>query len=83
MKKFITGLRYGNWLTRIFLISVPLCIVVALVLIVLSFVLNLIYLLLIGIAFGIVAVALSQSFTLEEVDAQQPVKNDSKGDNTQ
>ncbi len=83
MKKFITGLRYGNWLTRIFLISVPLCIVVALVLIVLSFVLNLIYLLLIGIAFGIVAVALSQSFTLEEVDVQQPVKIDSKRDNSQ
>lgn len=73
MKKFLTGLRYGNWLTKLYVISIPICILVGIVLIVLSFVWNVIYLFLLGVAFGIGAIALSQSFTIgEEFIEQEP-----------
>lgn len=71
MKKFLTGLRYGNWLTKLYVISIPICILVGIVLIVLSFVWNVIYLFLLGVAFGIGAIALSQSFTIEEEFIEQ------------
>lgn len=78
MKKFLTGLRYGNWLTKLYVISIPICILVGIVLIVLSFVWNVIYLFLLGVAFGIGAIALSQSFTIEEEFIEQEPEEEKK-----
>lgn len=66
MKKFISGFRYGTWLTRLYVISVPVCILAGTGQIITSFIINSMLLFLTGVGFGIGAVALLQCFTIEE-----------------
>lgn len=66
MKKFLTGFRYGNWLTRLYVLSVPICILGGVGLVITSFILNSMIMFLVGIGFGIGAIALLQCFTIEE-----------------
>ena len=65
MKNFIAGLRYGNWLTRLYLISIPILISAGIGLIVYSFVANSMWMFLAGTALGIGGIALAQSFVVE------------------
>lgn len=65
MKNFIAGLRYGNWLTRLYLISIPILISAGIGLIVYSFVANSMWMFLVGTALGIGGIALAQGFAVE------------------
>lgn len=66
MKKYLFGLRYGTWLTRLYIVSIPVCILAGIGLVISSFILNSMLMFLLGIGFGIGVVALLQGFTIEE-----------------
>lgn len=66
MKKYLFGLRYGNWQTRLYVVSLPVCIAAGAGLVVASFIMNSMLMFLLGIGFGIGVVALLQCFTIEE-----------------
>lgn len=65
MKNFIAGLRYGNWLTRLYLISFPLLIVAGAGGIIYSFFINSMLIFLIGTALAVGGIALAQGFIVE------------------
>lgn len=67
MKKFVTGLRYGDWKTRLYVISIPVCVLLGAGLIIASFFVNSMIMFLIGVALGISAIALLQNYAIEEV----------------
>lgn len=67
MKKFLTGLRYGNWYTRLYILAIPICLVVGIGLMVVSFFINAMLVFLAGVGIGIVGLALSQRFDIQEV----------------
>lgn len=66
MKKYLFGLRYGTWLTRLYIVSIPVCILAGIGLVIASFILNSMLMFLLGIGFGIGVVTLLQCFTIEE-----------------
>lgn len=66
MKKYLSGLRYGTWLTRLYVVSIPVCILAGAGLVIASFIMNSMLMFLAGIGFGIGVVALLQCFTIEE-----------------
>lgn len=66
MKKYLSGLRYGTWLTRLYVVSIPVCILAGTGLVAASFIMNSMLMFLAGIGFGIGVVALLQCFTIEE-----------------
>ncbi|MDD6572473.1 MAG: hypothetical protein PUF12_08845 [Thermoflexaceae bacterium] len=71
MKKFLTGLRYGNWLTKLYVLAIPICILVGVGLVISSFFVNSMLLFLVGVAVGIAAIALWINFTIEETEIEQ------------
>lgn len=72
MKKFVTGLRYGNWQTRLYVISIPVCVLSGTGLIIASFFVNSMVMFLAGVALGIAAIALIQNYAIEEVMIAPP-----------
>lgn len=79
MKKFVTGLRYGNWQTRLYVISIPVCALAGIGLIVASFFVNSMVMFLIGVALGILVIALIQNYAIEEVITEN-VEQESEAD---
>lgn len=72
MKKFVTGLRYGNWQTRLYVISIPVCVLSGAGLIIASFFVNSMVMFLAGIALEIAVIALIQNYAIEEVLIERP-----------
>ena len=66
MKKYLSGLRHGTWLTRLYIVSIPVCILAGIGLVIYSFIMNSMLMFLLGIGFGIGVVTLLQCFTIEE-----------------
>lgn len=71
MKKFIFGLRYGNWQTRLYVISIPACILLGIGVIIVSFIVNSMVLFLVGVGLGIGAIVLNHNVTIEEVESER------------
>ena len=76
LQKYGTAIRYGDVGTRLFALSVPVCILAAVICVIIAFVANVMPLFLGGLLFGIGAFALHQRFDISEgvveVDPKEP-----------
>ncbi len=74
MKKFFTGLKYGTWATRLYVISIPAVFLIGVGAIIVSFILNIMLLFLAGVAAMIGSITLILNYSIEEsvVDGEEP-----------
>lgn len=66
MKKFLTGLKYGTWSTRLYVISIPIAFLIGIGAVVASFIINQMFLFLGGVAVVIGGIALILNYNIEE-----------------
>lgn len=66
MKKFLFGLKHGNWLTRLYVIATPVCILAGVGLVIASFVVSSMIMFLAGVGIEIGAIVLILNVTVEE-----------------
>lgn len=76
MKKVLSGLKNGDWKTRLYIIGVPVLILAGIVSVIVSFQIDSMWLFLLGVAAGIGAIIIAQRFTILveewETEAKQP-----------
>lgn len=70
MKRFWTGLRYGNGLTRLYVIGIPVCILTGIGFVIASFCINNMWFFLLGVACVIAGIALILNYNIEESDVE-------------
>ena len=73
MKKVLEGLKNGDWKTRLYIIGTTVLMLAGLGGIVVSFIVNSMWLFLAGVAAGIAAIVIVQKFSIvtEELDAEE------------
>lgn len=76
MKKLLTGLRYGNWYTRLYILAIPICIAGGVGLMATSFLINSMLMFLSGVGIGIIGLILCMRFDIQEITY---VPNEKKG----
>lgn len=70
MRRFWTGLRYGNGLTRLYVIGIPVCILTGIGFVIASFCINNMWFFLLGVACVIAGIALILNYNIEESDVE-------------
>lgn len=86
MEKFITGLKYGTWQTRLYVIAIPVALFAGLGVVITAFVTNIIWLFLVGVVLLIGGAALILNYNIDEgyitdPDAKNHVQNPLPADN--
>lgn len=73
MKKVLEGLKNGDWKTRLYIIGTTVLMLAGLGGIIVSFIINSMWLFLAGVAAGITAIVIAQRFSIvtEELDAEE------------
>ncbi len=66
MKKFFTGLRYGTWSTRLYVVSIPVAFLIGAGAIIAAFILNVMLLFLAGVAVIIGGITLIINYDIDE-----------------
>lgn len=66
MKKFLTGLRYGTWSTRLYVISIPIAFLIGIGAIIAAFIFNFMLLFLTGVAVIIGGITLIVNYNIDE-----------------
>lgn len=66
MEKYITGLKYGTWQTRLYVIAIPIALLAGIGVIVTAFITNIIGLFLVGVVFLIGGAALILNYNIDE-----------------
>lgn len=77
MRKIINAILYGNIMTKLYYILIPVLTILAIGLVIVSFVTNTMLLFLIGIGVGILTLVFSQSFSIEEEEVVEYARDKS------
>jgi len=78
MDKFITGLRYGTWATRLYVLAIPVAFLAGIGVIIAAFVTNVIWMFLVGVVLLIGGVALILNYNIDVNETQDQTQKESK-----
>ena len=78
MDKFITGLRYGTWATRLYVLAIPVAFLAGIGVIIAAFVTNVIWMFLVGVVLLIGGVALILNYNIDVNDTQDQTQKESE-----